>query len=199
LASTYTLTFPDGLTRISVPDSPILGTIEPGKKKTIPITVKCVFVSGEFEYKAIAVAVTDQINKKTWNDSVSLKFNRSQVTFYTTSNRGISGVVIVLSGKAYAFKTSYNSGIYSTKVTVPQYSKDFLVVFSRVTADTEAVYSLGTNVTADSNFSGFADVGNYELNNTENTATALKLGNKIMSYLHKNDIDYYKVSLGAAP
>lgn len=197
-AATYTLAFSDGLTAVSVPPGKILGTIEPGKKKSIPIRVNCAAVSGESEYKTIAVTVNDPINLKTWNDSVSLKFNRSQKTFYITSNNVISGVVIVPSAKAYAFRTSngYSGSSYSASVTVPQYSEDFLVVFSGATADTEAIYSLGVNVPADTDFSGFTTTGNYESNNTEDTATTLQPGNKIMSYLHKNDIDYYKVNLG---
>jgi hypothetical protein len=73
-----------------------------------------------------------------------------------------------------------------------------LVVFSGATANTEAIYSFGINTEADSNFDGFVDVGNYEpANNDEKTAPVLGMGDKIMSYLHKNDIDYYKVNLGA--
>jgi hypothetical protein len=199
LAATYELQFPDGLDILSVPPSQILGTIEPGKKKTIPITVSCPFVSREFEYKTIGVAVADNINKKTWDDSVSIKFNRMQVDFYVKSDNAVSGIIIVPTGKAYHFKTSYsyNSGYYSASVAVPQYPMDFLVAFSGANADTEAVYSLGINTDADSDFSSFSDLGNNEpLNNEEETAPLLGMGNKIISYLHKNDIDYYKVNLG---
>jgi hypothetical protein len=72
-----------------------------------------------------------------------------------------------------------------------------LLVFSGATADTEAIYSLGINVMADGNFNSFADLGNYESNNTEDAATTIQMSDKIMSYLHKNDIDYYKINLGA--
>jgi hypothetical protein len=75
-------------------------------------------------------------------------------------------------------------------------TSEYLVVFSGATADTEAVYSLGIHVTPDSNFTDFTDPDNYESNDTENTATAIKVSDKIMSYLHKNDIDYYKINLG---
>jgi hypothetical protein len=81
-------------------------------------------------------------------------------------------------------------------VTVPWSAKDYLVVFSGATADTEAVYSLGIDVTPDTNFSSFIAVESYEPNDTELTAKLLGAQNKIMSYLHKNDIDYYKVNLG---
>jgi hypothetical protein len=51
-------------------------------------------------------------------------------------------------------------------------------------------------MSADSNFDSFVDTGSYEQNNTENAAAAIGIQDKIMSYLHKNDIDYYKVNLG---
>jgi hypothetical protein len=211
-AATYRLTLPSGLTHISGNLGPeILGTIEPGDEKSLSITVNCSAVSGEFEHKDITVTITAEIAKKTWNDSISLKFNRARTTFYITSSSAVSGVVIVPSAKAYAFSTSgynnyyyyynYNTdnGHHSASVTVPRYSKDYLIVFSGATADTEAKYSLGVAVPAYSNFTGFAEPGNYEENDTEDTATRLQPGSKIMSYLHKNDIDYYRVNLGGAP
>jgi hypothetical protein len=193
LAATYTLDFPEGITATSKPSSLILGTIEPGKKKTLGIKIICANFLAASEYKTINLTVTDEINNKTWNDSVSLKFVKENITFYIRSGSAISGVVIVPGVKAYSFKTSgYQS--YSASVSVPKYAeKDYLVVFSGATADTEAVYSLGIGVQADSYFSGFTALGNYEQNNDEHSAVQINNGNKIMSYLHKNDIDYYKV------
>lgn len=121
---------------------------------------------------------------------MALKFNRTRATFYITSERIISGVVIVPSAKACHFTTSSHSGaLYATSIAVPGYSNDFLVVFSGATADTEFACSLGVNVAADSGLEGFTDLGNYEYNDTEDTATRIQMGGKIMSYLHKNDVD----------
>jgi uncharacterized repeat protein (TIGR01451 family) len=186
-AATYTLTIPNGLTRVSGDVSGILSTIEPKKKRTIPVKFKCSAILTEHEYKTIGVSITDQINDKTWDDTVSLKFNRSSVTFYLNSSKTISGVVIVPTGKAYHF---------SRTITIPRYTKDYLVVFLGATADTESAYSFGINMAADTSFAGFTDLGNYEPNDTEETAVRLSYGTKIMSYLHKNDMDYYKVNLG---
>ncbi|GHV89394.1 hypothetical protein AGMMS50267_17540 [Spirochaetia bacterium] len=132
LAATFDLTFDAGITIVSQPSSLILGTIEPGKSKTIPIIIKCSSISDFYEYKKISVTITDQINNKTWDDSVSLKFNKENVAFQIKSNSAVSGIIIVPTGKAYAFKTtgSYSGGSYSASVAVPRYSKDYLVVFS---------------------------------------------------------------------
>jgi hypothetical protein len=50
-------------------------------------------------------------------------------------------------------------------ITVPRSTKDYLVVFSGATADTEAVEYY--------NFGSFTDVMNYEPNDIEETATLM--------------------------
>jgi hypothetical protein len=198
LAATYVLTIPDGLTAKDVQLDDILGTIEPGKKKIIPITVRCGSLLEESVYKTIGLTIADTIAQKTWDDSVSLKFNQTGVEFNINSNSEISGLIIVPTVKAYRFttKSSATSGVYSLSAWVPRYSnKDYLVVFSGATAQTEAIYSIGVDVDADTDFSKFRDLGNYEKNDTEDTATSVRSKNKIMSYLHKNDIDYYRIRL----
>jgi hypothetical protein len=190
-AATYNLDFPDDLIAESVPESTILGTIEPGKKKTIEIKVKCQPVQNEYEYKKIGVIINDPISGKTWDDSISVKFNKAPVNFNIRSNKPVSGIVIAPTAKAYPF-----NNVTSAKLEVPWSTKDYLIVFSGATADTEATYSLGIDVMPDSDFNALRNPGIYEPNNTEHTATRIMNQEKIMSYLHKNDIDYYKVNLG---
>jgi hypothetical protein len=197
-AAIYKLSIPPGLNEKDVSLEDILGTIEPGTKKTIPITVNCAFIPEESVYKTIELTITDTIAKKTWDDSVSLKFNQMTVKFNINSNSPVSGLIIVPTAKAYRFttKSGSTSGLYSISGDLPRYSnKDYLVVFSGATAETEAKYSLGVDVAADTDFSGFLDTGNYEPNGTEDDAESLGSESKIMSYLHKNDIDYYRIRL----
>ena len=189
-AALCTLEFPDGLTAISVPESRILGTIEPDRKKTIDITVACSAIAEEYEFKKIGVTIDDPLSGNTWQDSVSLRFHRATVDFNIRAGRGVSGIIITPTGGTYSFTNTT-----SATVTVPWSPKDFLVVFSGASADTETVYSLGIGVIPDTNFNYFVDVANYEPNDTENTATRLEARDKIMSYLHKNDIDYYRITL----
>jgi hypothetical protein len=192
-AATYQLDFAEDLIVESVPASQILGTIEPGKTKTIDITVRCLQIQNEYEYKKIGITITDPISGKTWDDSVSLRFHKSEVYFYIRANSAVSGVVISPTAQAYTFRN-----VTYTIVFVPWSAQDYLVVFSGATADTEAVYSLGIGVTPDIGFDAFTDTANYERNDTEDTAKPIFTQDKIMSYLHKNDIDYYKVNLGTA-
>jgi hypothetical protein len=195
-AATFSLDFPSGITVKNQPSSLILGTIEPGKKKTIPITISCNSLSSEYEYKKIDVAITDGIALKTWDDAVSIKFNRGSVKFTIYSQKDVSGIIIVPGAKAYSFLTTYSSGLYKTAVELPRYSnEEYLVVFSGASAETETAYSLGIDDTSVPDFDDFSATGIYEPDNTEGEATPLNYGGRITAYLHKNDIDYYTVEL----
>ena len=176
-----------------------LGKMAPGEKKTYSISVRCdrTKVNGEYAHKRIGIAVTDK-NNNPREDWVSLKFNREEAKFYFNSaDSPISGVIIIPNVKAYHFKTA-GSTSYTKTIKVPKYyGKDYLVVISGATPDIEAKYSIGVDInaysTGDSEFIGFSDKNPNEPNNTEDDATALGNRDKIMSYLDKNDIDYFKV------
>ncbi|MDR2418976.1 MAG: hypothetical protein LBD79_07970, partial [Treponema sp.] len=101
LAATYALDFDADMIVNSQPASPILGTIEPGKSKTIPLTLSCKPLQSEYAFKKIGVRVTDTINQKTWEDSVSIKFNKAPVNFNIKANNEVSGVVITPNANAY--------------------------------------------------------------------------------------------------
>jgi hypothetical protein len=190
-ACTYSLSLDDGLTLVSGNTSGILGTVEPGSKKTkyLPLTVKCTSVQNEYDFKTIHIQITDAINDKTWNDSVSLRFNRERVTFNIAAQSGVQGVILAPTGKAYQFSGTDSS------VVVPWSSKDYLVVFCGASANTETVYSLGIDTEPNYSFGDFTDIANYEPNDTEANAYVISRQGHIMSYLHKGDFDYYRVRL----
>jgi len=196
-AAVYALEFDGDLIVQSGASSGILGTIEPGKKKVIELTLACKAINKEYEFKKIEITIDDPISGKSWDDSVSVKFHKAAADFYVRSNSPVSGVVITPNANTYSFKTGSGlGGVYSTSLTMPWSTSDYLVVFSGATADTEAVYSLGINVIPDTNFTDFRDLANYETNNIESEAASVEMRDKIMSYLHKNDIDYFKIKLG---
>jgi len=169
----------------------IIGTIEPGKKKTIPITLRCKPIEHENEYKKIHVTINEPLLERTWNDSVSVKFHKAAVNFTIKANTAVSGVIISPTAQAYPF-----TRVTSTTFAMPWSTQDYLVVFSGATADTESAYSFGVETVPDTNFDEFDQPQLYEINNLENEAAAVSTGEKIMAYLHKNDIDYYKVDMG---
>jgi hypothetical protein len=85
-AATFQLDFDSELYVISAPASSILGTIEPGKEKTIPITVMGKPFSSEYDFRKVGVTITDTRNNKIWNDSVSVKFSNEKESYRIESN-----------------------------------------------------------------------------------------------------------------
>ncbi|MDR1400436.1 MAG: fibronectin type III domain-containing protein, partial [Treponema sp.] len=191
-AATFELAFGDGLSGTT---SGILGTIEPGKTRTIQVNVSCGAIEAESEFKKIGVKITDTAINKTWDDSVSVKFYKETVDFNIRANSGssVSGVLIAPQG-VYPFKNIS----WGQPITVPRSTEDYLLVFSGATAETETIYSFGIDVPAIESFAGFMDLMNYEPNNTEETATPVTQF-QIVSYVHKNDIDYYRINLDYPP
>jgi len=178
-------------TRLTVGD---LQSIEPGKTRDVNITVRCGAVSGEYEFKDIVIDTEDFYGKK-WTDSVSLKINNESVTFNIRSNLAINGVIIVPNGKAYYFKTSGSGGLFSSNVMVPKYLKDYLVVFSGASADTEAKYSFAVDKEPAVNFNdyGINNLKTYWPNGTEQQAAEINYNQEVMAYLLMNEANYYKV------
>jgi hypothetical protein len=181
-----------------------LGTIEPGKKKNVSLNLSCSPINQEFELKNVLVEIKDNITNKTWNDSISFRFNKSPITFNIRSDNAARGVIIAPDAKAYSFITDNYWGPYDlpaddyyVDITLPWSTKDYLIVFSGATADTETVYAVGVNCIPDTNFSSLIDLGNYETNNNEESAALISTESKIMSYLHKNDIDYYRINVSS--
>jgi hypothetical protein len=194
LGATFQLGFEDGLDTDAPTEKQLWRTIEPGVTKTVSLKLKCDAIEEEYAYKKITITVTDEISKKEWQDSVSVKFYKVRTYFYLTTEFGaapVHGVVInPYDNKAARFKQAGGGISY---VELPWSSQGYLVVFSGATAQTEAVYALGANklppYTA-AEFNAFMDLGRYEKNDTEQTAAAIT-EDSMMAYLHKNDIDYY--------
>ena len=196
-AAVYTLELGSGLVLNAGSLTGILGTIEPRRKRVIDLTLACDAIQSEYEFKKIAITIDDPISGKSWDDSVSIKFNKVPVDFNVRSNRAVSGVIIAPNARAYSFKTSYSvNSVYSASLSVPWSAQDYLVVFSGATADTETTYSLGINTLPDTNFTDFLDVARYADHNTEDSAAEIVMQDKIMSYLYKNAIQYFKINLG---
>jgi len=202
-AAQYTLTLPNGLEIVETTGSSskaigMLGTIEPDKTREIPIKVKCTKLIGEYEYKDIGI-VTKDARGKTWEDSVSLKFNKNSVTFNIVSEGAISGVVIVPNVKTYYFLTrrTYDStekkDYYISDIQVPKYSDDYMIVFSGATADSESYFSFAIDRDAEKDFSKDFNWGKYVDCATEETAARVSPKDSVTYYLAKNEIVYFKV------
>jgi len=199
-AAVYSLDFDDDLiVSGTVVASDRLGTIEPGRSKKMDIVLACKTIHAAWENKKIGIRITDTIANKTWEDSVSIRFNKAPVHFVIRSEREINGIIISPNATATQFATFPDGSGYGAIASLPWSNQDYLVVFSGATADTESVYSLGVNTLPETNYQGFMELGRHEPNNTEGAATGIMTQDRITAYLHKNDIDYYKINLSQAP
>lgn len=173
-------------------DYKLLKTIEPGKSKEIKFAVWCDDISKEFEYKKINIKITDQETQKVYEDSVSLRFFKANMNLNFASQSSLSAFVISPTGNLFHVRNTS-----AQSLTVPYSKDDYYVVFSGATADAETRYTLGVNAPPNTEYTDFFDLMNYEPNNTQSSATPLINRQTIMSYLHKNDVDMYRVNFGA--
>lgn len=193
-AGGYALGWDDGLTVTSTkPVTGIFGTIEPGRTVTLPIAVSCAPLETDRVFKKISIAITDAETVHTWEDSVSLPFNKKWIDFKIRSEGSVSGVIITPEGKAFCFTNT--TGI---SCGLPWSTKDYLLVFSGATVETETVYSFAVNAVPDTNYDSFTTPQRYEPNGTEDSAADVDGAVSHMAYLHKNDIDFFKVNLNSS-
>jgi fibronectin type 3 domain-containing protein len=197
----FSLAVDPGLVILEQPANRILGTIVPGAKKTIPVTVSCDVPESANVLKKIYVTI--QGVGKLWNDTVALRFHKTTTTYYFASALPTQGIVIAPDAKTYHFKTNVVSefnGAYTTTLTMPWSNKDYLVVFSGATLETESPYSFNVNAAPNADYVSNVEfaLANEPANDREIGATSITENEGATGYLHTGDIDYYKVNLGEA-
>jgi hypothetical protein len=217
LAPSYEINYDRSAISLSGTDtSGQLRTIEPGptNARKIPIEIACYSVEGESENKKLDITINSALDGRSWNDSVSLKFNQEYVYLNIRSDDGlvsgaVSGIIIVPGAKAYSFTAAQSNskpysdkGPYKTYIRVPKYyGQDYLLVFSGASANDETFYAFSISSGDDGyqdapSLSGFTDTAAGEAgrgNASEDTATPANPEEGFRAYLHKNDVDFYKV------
>jgi len=113
----YTITVEDGLILTSS-TAGVFGTMGPGEERNLNVNIRCNPFSGsDFVWKKIFIEINDPINKKTWNDSVSVPFKLSRplpITYKTIyfSCGGFDGhfvflTIITPDGQVFPYYTYY--------------------------------------------------------------------------------------------
>ncbi len=162
------------------------GTILPGKSKDIPITISFKFLDTAEKYITLNIELGD-VNGRKWNDRVRLRVFRSAVTVNFNSQHAVRGHIIV-PGQG-------PEGV-STNMTLPEMpGKEYLIILSNPDLSYESFYSIGINVPAN-NANTLTD--NVDgLNNDTNSAKVLNMNDKADGYLHKGDIDTFKIAMSS--
>jgi hypothetical protein len=132
---------------------------------------------------------------------VSLRFHKTAIAYYFASASPAQGIVIAPDSKTYHFKTDVVSTFndaYTTTLTMPWSDRDYLVVFSGATLETETSYSFNANAAPNTDYVSNVEyaLADEPANNRETGASRITTNAGATGYLHKSDIDYYKVNLG---
>jgi hypothetical protein len=188
--------------------SGVVGSVAPGKTKEITISAKCGTISVEKRFKKYTVVITDTINNRTWNDSVSLLFYKDTMSLTIMSdflsespNYGmhvlVRGIIVSPERKSYPFQTFGSMSNIVKTINVPRLKGNYLIAI--VYASQETIYGMDMSIFSthlnesafQSQIQNFTDTGNYEPNDTEGTAKTIN--GPIISYFHDGDIDHYLV------
>ncbi len=129
------------------------------------------------------------VNGKEWNDFIILRVYKKSIKL--TFSPWSVDFLIVSPDRNIIKANSYIDLPYRPDVS-------YKILASTLSVDQEAVYSIGVEKW-DENTSEqmeiFTDTSIFEPNNSESSATTIKMGQQIISYLHKGDLDYYIVDM----
>ncbi len=177
-------------------------TIEKGKSKTFNFTVSYGTLMDEYKDVTIKIKIIDSsLNPRIWEDYIVLRFYRWPVYLYVTSQNldgnyyaELKGFVIHPNRKSQRFTCRSGS---KTTISFPWSTKPYGLVFSGAGADSEMKYAFSFRDQFP-DLSGVWDIDtiiSYEPNNSESTKAEVNPTAPIRSYLKKNDIDYFNISL----
>jgi hypothetical protein len=144
----------------------------------------------------INITIKDNFNNITWDDYVAIKLSPyPHLNLYLVSNKVSLNGFLVAPGRQL-IKVTFSGSNSNSFVRVPLKTDDtYEVVLSTPNINSEDTYQIGSDKKPDaSKMLGFTDVGIHEPDNDLDHATIIPLlGGESIGYLHKNDIDFYKL------
>ena len=193
-----------------------ISSITPGGYKDVTVKVSYGDLDEYYKDVTIAIKITDSKLRKTWLDSITLRFYQTPISLnmyaYGANKTGqLNGFVICPDGRSEYFDAWHDWAINKLVPYNKNGSNDYTVVFSATDANNEMAYTLNARhcqnynqdkfdfepVFASSELFDFVD--SYEDgkgNNTEDTAVEFEDSMEtIKSYVQYGDIDYFKLSL----
>ncbi|MCV6608987.1 MAG: FG-GAP-like repeat-containing protein [Campylobacterales bacterium] len=168
----------------------VLGSVESKGYRDIPIRFS--FNPIYDNYRKIDVNVTiNDANSNSWFDSFSfLLYKRSFDINVATAQANIKGYIVMPNTKEIK-----QVDIGNGKITLPVLlNKKYHLVFSNPSISNETAYSLGIESSTKS-FEGYKDTSIHENNDIASQAKTLSLGDSVISYLEKSDIDYWLIEM----
>ena len=200
--------------------SGVISSIGAGSSKDVNVNVTYGALCEYYKDVTIVIKITDSKLRKTWLDSITLRFYQTPVYLnlyaYNANKSGnLNGFVICPDGRAAYFNTWHDDKqIYKLVPYNKNGSNDCTVVFSATSEYDEMAYTLNAGYT-NNDYSKhfdfekyFANTSQLELfdffdsyedgqgNNTEDTAIEVKEPlDFVKSYVQWGDVDYFKLDL----
>lgn len=182
----------------------LLGGISAGNNKNITFAYSFLRPEQDTDVE-VTVEIKDAQNR-VWTDRVPMRVSANipvpvEIQAYLSSGDGeVAGYIVTPGRTLLRVKTTGSAqGVVDLTFKV---NDSYEIVFSNTSADKESVYSLGLGVSVDrSEFVGFTNVNKYEAtnggqgDNTVSGATILHYGEKDISYVLTNDIDFFRFDM----
>ena len=166
-----------------------LGTLPPGSIEAIPFTVNFKYIDNIYENVKINVKIKDRFGNE-WNEYVTLKVYKRPVRFNIVANEATVNGYLSISEDELIKLDVRSDGFY-----IPYNpEKIYYLYLSNPSIANETTYSVGID-SATLNMDEFRDTGSYEENDNKATASTIEINEAIVSYLHKGDLDVYKIDM----
>ena len=199
--------------------SGVISSIGAGSSKDVNVKVSYGTLDEYYKDVTIAIKITDSKLRKTWLDSITLRFYQTPVYLnmyaYNANKSGnLNGFVICPDGRAEYFNTWHDSQMYKLVPYNKNGNNDYTVVFSATSESDEMAYTLNARYcentyqdrfnfenyfATESGSSLFEFFDSYEDgqgNNTEDTAIEVEEPlDFVKSYVQWGDVDYFKLDL----
>lgn len=166
-----------------------VGTVEKDKYIDIPFSISFNFLDVYQTEIKIDVTIRD-VDYNEWSDYATIVVYKSPVKInIKASSAKVKGYLIIPGHNLVSIQTS------NSAIEVPYLpTKNYSLVLANPDIGDETKYSIGFN-TGTLDYTDFTDTGVYEPNNNENEATSINIGEAIVSYMHKGDLDYYTLDM----
>ena len=125
-----------------------------------------------------------------WNEEILIPVYKGYFTLNFKAEQSINGVLIYPTGKTEDFTTKYK------KIKLPLTTKgdNYTLFFTNYgKLENEGFYGLSSNAEIKS-FNSASDTSAYEPNDKLGDSELINENDSVISYLHYNDIDYWRIS-----
>jgi len=171
-------------------DKPVLGSVKVKEFKKIPIEFSFPKQNGTIKQYILNVDIRDAENRA-WREHINLNAYKRSFALHIKSEKRIKGSLKFPNWKSISLDTKD----IILNLPVLEDEKFYTLLFTNYgDIDAETIYGIGINRDV-KDFSKFRDTGIFEPNNNLADSTILKIGDSKISYLHIDDVDYFKLTM----